>query len=86
MATKKAKQILPDNAVEVLNTILDELEGLSTREMLDLAEDAGLHFTTLYKWRREGVRRPHLNSFWRLAEALGYEITMRRAQRLRHAA
>jgi DNA-binding phage protein len=69
---------LPKNALSAFNHVLDELHGLSSEEMMDLAEEAGVHFTTLYKWRREAPRRPQLGTFWRVMEAFGYELVFRR--------
>lgn len=53
--------------------ILWEHDGAS---MLDLADRAGCHWTTLYNWRTGVVGAPRLDKIADVAQELGYELTL----------
>lgn len=87
----KSVSILPKNAQKIYDEIVDALNDLETfRDIEEISELSGISFVTIYKWRKDPPMQPRLNTFFRLAEALGYEIVMRKAvrgqvQRLRAA-
>jgi hypothetical protein len=78
MSKKQGAKPLPSKAQQMFDNVIDDLSDLSAQELMELSLDAGVHFTTLYKWKRDAPLRPQLNTFFRIAQSLGYEIIMRR--------
>ena len=75
---KKSTRKTPPKQVQLFIDIIDELADLTTQETKDLALDAGVHFTTLYAWRRGKTWTPRLDCFVRVASALGYELVLQK--------
>lgn len=77
MAQRKKKIDLDPRAVIFLE-LIHELWKYGNFHIKDIAEEAGVHFTTLYNWRNAKVVSPRLNTLIAVAEALGYTVELKR--------
>lgn len=80
MKTTTAKRI-DDERFEVFLEIIGRLWQFDGEQLLELAETAGVHWTTLYNWRTGEVTHPTMRTFIPVAEALGYEVRLVRRKR-----
>lgn len=63
------------------------LSNIHGQELLDIADEACVAPATLYFWVSGYVTHPRLSTLVRVADALGYDITLqKRKQSLRKAA
>jgi hypothetical protein len=58
--------------------IIDLLWGYQGEALKDLAEAAGVHWTTLYKWQRGGTYAPRLDKIAAVAAVMGYTVVLKR--------
>jgi DNA-binding phage protein len=58
--------------------IIDLLWGYQGEDLKGLAEEAGIHWTTLYKWQRGGTYAPRLDKTAAVAAVMGYTIVLKR--------
>ena len=63
--------------MKIFNQVKRELRNY---DILDVAEQAGVHYTTLYHWLDGRTKTPHLRTFLKVAIVLGYEIQLARIQ------
>jgi DNA-binding phage protein len=86
MAILSKTQFLQNNVDEreiVFVEVIYDLLMLSDHERKEIADSAGVHWTTLYAWMSVKTRKPRLDTVCRVARALGYEVILKRTSRNR---
>jgi hypothetical protein len=58
--------------------IIDLLWGYQGEDLKGLAEEAGIHWTTLYNWQRGCTYAPRLDKIAAVAAVMGYTIVLKR--------
>jgi hypothetical protein len=75
----KAKPAVQQDARhQIFIQIIDLLWAYEGQPLKALADEAGVHWTTLYKWQRGGTYAPRLDKIAAVAIVLGYEIHLKR--------
>lgn len=67
-----------DHRHAIFMQIIDLLWGYDGQDLKGLAEQAGIHWTTLYKWQRGGTYAPRLDKIAAVAAVMGYTIVLKR--------
>jgi len=80
MRLTKAKAKAADMRHEIFLKVIDMLCAYQGQALKDLAETAGVHWTTLYNWQRGEVYSPQLNKVAAVAFAMGYVLVLERAK------
>lgn len=75
-----------DPRTEVFLQIIAELWRLDDSQIRKLADDAGVHYMTLYSWRYARTTHPRINTLVKVAAQLGYELTLKKVRKLRAVA
>ena len=78
---KKAKQYVEREAI--VDQIVDIIDGLNDQGKKDLADEAEVHWTTMYNWISGKVRKPRIDTLAKVARALGYDIALRAKHKAR---
>ncbi len=76
-AQRRADAPLRDTRHEIFLKIIDLLGGYEGQALKDLADEAGVHFTTIYNWQRGDVFCPQFNKVAAVAVALGYTLVLK---------
>lgn len=66
----------------VFMTIIGHLLRYNDAERKHIAEEADVHWTTLYNWTHGSTLNPHINTLARVASVLGYTIVLKRVARV----
>jgi len=72
---KKTKPTIP---LTVFDDLKAELRGWNTRSV---AQTAGVATSTVYFWLEGKVKTPRLDTVVKVADAIGFELTLRRKGR-----
>lgn len=67
---------------EVFMEIISNLLRYNDAERKHIAEEAEVHWTTLYNWTHGATINPHISTLARVARVLGYNIVLKRAARI----
>lgn len=78
MATKKKVKLEPRE--EVFLEIIQELWRYGGDEIKELANEAGVHYSTIYNWRNAKTLSPRISTFIAVAKVLGYTVVLQRVQ------
>lgn len=79
MARPRKVELTSSKAREkIFNEIIDHLGRYNDAEKKWIAEEAGVHWGTLYNWCAYSTYSPHLRTIAAVARALGYEIVLKR--------
>lgn len=71
-----AKAVVP---LEQQFEIFEELKKILRQyNIVEVAEESGLHFTTLYGWLDDTTFQPRLSSMLAVLPVLGYELVLQR--------
>jgi DNA-binding phage protein len=76
MAKRKLKQITI-NRSEIFSDLISILDAEGV-DLNRLAEDASVSLQTLRNWLWGTTFNPHINTMLKVADALGYDIALRR--------
>lgn len=80
MGARKLSLKTEKQQYKVFMQILDMLNELNDAEKRHLAEQAEVHWVTLYNWCGGFVATPRLDKLINVAEALGYDVELVRRQ------
>lgn len=72
--------------LDIYLEIVDELWIMPEQELIDLADSAGVHKSTLYNWKYRYVAVPRLSTFFKVTSALGYRIELVRGRSMKRRA
>jgi len=75
-----------NDPIAVFEQIKNTLTPMSRDELKGLAEDAGCCVGTLQRWAEDKVDAPRLRTFYKVADALNYEIRLVKRRKLRAVA
>lgn len=65
---------------EIFLKLIALLAKNNSDQLKAIAEEAGISSMTLYNWIFGDTMNPHLNTIMRVAEAMGYEITLQKVK------
>lgn len=78
-------QSKPKSQTDLRTAIFLELIGIlapkNLKELEHIADQAGCHKTTLYKWCHGETCFPRLDKVVNVAQVLGYELTLKRVSK-----
>lgn len=83
MALRKKKKIGLNTERERERLFLDIIGHLSRYnddEKKGIAEEAGVHWTTLYSWCSYKTFAPRIDTLSKVARAMGYDIVLKRTK------
>jgi DNA-binding phage protein len=69
-----------DDRLDVFLQIIDLIHPLNDAQRKHLAEEANVHWYTLYNWTSYKVLNPNSDTMARVANALGYELCLRKVK------
>lgn len=78
MARRKVKLDTDDQRASLFMEIIGHLMRYNDEEKRNIAEEAGVHWVTLYSWCSGITQKPRIDTLSKVAEALGYEIVLKR--------
>ena len=80
MAKPKKKYAFKPRINETVRTrvFLDLITLLSTEDLKTVANEAEVTYQTLHNWLYGATLNPHINTLFKVANALGYEIALRK--------
>ena len=61
---------------EVFRQLLDLLWGYHGEALKDLADEAGMHWTTIYAWQRGLTYAPRIDKIAAVAAVVGYKLEL----------
>ncbi len=76
----KALKLNEETREAIFIDIIHELWKYSTEGIKDIAEQAGVHWTTLYAWKSGATNAPRLDKIAPVARVLGYDIILRKTK------
>lgn len=62
---------------EVFRQLLDLLWGYHGEALKDLADEAGMHWTTIYAWQRGLTYAPRIDKIAAVAAVVGYRLELK---------
>ena len=74
--SRKLKVNLEDGREAIFLQVIDELQEYTDYGKRDIAEQAGVHWTTLYYWIAGRTQKPRLDTVCRVARALGFDLSL----------
>ena len=75
---KRKPKVKLDARTVVFLEIISLLLTYNDAEKKRVAEEAGVHWTTIYNWTHGATLNPHIGTLVKVAEVLGYEVALRR--------
>ena len=73
---KAQKLEAEDRRHAVFRQLLDLLWGYNGEALKELADEAGIHWTTIYAWQRGTTYAPRIDKIAAVAKVLGYTLTL----------
>jgi len=81
---RSAKRVHKAEAhMELFETVIDALRACNHATWPSIAEEAGVCLGTLYRWTDNLVWCPHLRTVVSVANALGYDVILRKQKKVR---